>query len=133
MIQDPNNPFLCPHCRRRFQLGAERCIWCGASLRDVETPPLELDCPACGQRLVEQADQDMRIYVCPDCQGVWMNMSMIRKLESLYAQTQSASAAGAGPPPPPHRPPHTNHHTKNNTTRLRNRTVKGELSSDLCC
>lgn len=74
----------CPKCDRKFQPGTERCMWCGADLRNIAPPVMNLECPDCGVNLTEHRDKGWVINICEKCGGLWISTPYLTRFEKMY-------------------------------------------------
>ncbi len=94
-IPPSENSPRCPNCKRPFQPGREKCMWCGCALGGVPIPEAHLICPACGEGtdLEERREDDMIVHLCRKCGGVWLGRHMLDKLEKHYENVTNHDGA----------------------------------------
>lgn len=95
----PKKPdaLVCPHCKRPYQFGREKCVWCGGALPADATADFAPDCPSCGTALEAQEDGDIRVFACPKCWGLWMSLDTLKRFERLYEGVSPLQPVGQTP------------------------------------
>lgn len=66
---------------RRFQLDENR--------RNAERASHHMKCPKCGASLVEEKFHHLKIDICPDCKGTWLDAGEIQMLSHVKSNQLS--------------------------------------------
>jgi Zn-finger nucleic acid-binding protein len=74
----------CHSCQAMIDRNADKCPACGWSNR--------IDCPTCGQKLVPQIHEGLRLDVCNRCKGIWFDHI---ELEAIWKSALNASSVRA--------------------------------------
>ena len=77
----------CHSCQAMIDRNADKCPACGWSNR--------IDCPTCGQKLVPQVHESLRLDVCNKCKGVWFDHI---ELEAIWKSALKANSVRATKP-----------------------------------
>ncbi len=79
----------CPSCDRPYQIGRDKCMWCGYDLSSIKVSGLTFSCPLCKEEnLIEQQSEHWNLYACKKCRGIWMPSGMLEKLEALHEDVE---------------------------------------------
>jgi len=79
----PSSGDLCPHCFARLPEGAKFCITCGTPIRPEHVEhgvPTPHACPRDGTTLLARTLDDLPVEECPQCLGLWIDLSTFRDL-----------------------------------------------------